>query len=80
MNMKETIKQTRSFINNGLRIRLAQSNPKHTRSAAEAFKSAINQIPDDVINFLIDNPDAKIQVHKIKPKTDEHSNHGSHES
>ena len=45
-----------------------------SKNISSAFQNAISQIPDSAIQFLIDNPSAKIKIHKIKSQNDEHTN------
>jgi len=66
--------QTRNFIANGLKIRLTPGNLDPVKTHAFAFQNAISQIPDRIISELIKQPNAKIRVQLLKPKTDEHYN------
>lgn len=51
-----------------------KSQQTEVRTISFAFQNAISQIPDTAIQFLIDNPSAKLRIQKIKPQTDDNTN------
>ena len=68
MKHKNSIQNIRSFIYNGLRIRLTPGNPDDLRNTALAFQNIISQIPDKIIEAALKDGNLRLRIQKLKPK------------
>ena len=74
MRHAKTINSIRTFILNGLHIKLTPGNKPETRNVANIFHALNSQVSDKTIQHLLKNPNARLRIQVLKPKPDDQPN------